>query len=68
MKKMYQKNMTSMTASALDSCFAMSVCLIVMGAVSMVSIILLIGVILLGVSILSVIRNFSRKSTMTANA
>lgn len=68
MNKLFQKNMTSMTASAPDACFAAAVCLIMMGTISVVSIILLIGVLLLGVDVISVICKSSRKSTMAANA
>lgn len=56
MKKQFSmKNMMRCFASSMNACFAMAICLIMMGAISMVSIILLIGVAVLSVLILSVI-------------
>lgn len=67
MDKMFRKNTGSMSASASDACFSAAVCLMMMGAISLVSIILLVGVLLLGVSvILPVIENPARESSMAA--
>lgn len=66
MKHSAMKNTMKMYASASDACFAASVCLIMMGAISMVSIILLVGVLLLGVSILTVLRSTGQKSKAAA--
>ena len=67
MKMFSRKNQMCMSASRTDACFAAAVCLLMMGAISMVSIILLIGL-LLGVAVFSLalrIRGFSgRKCTM----
>ena len=67
MKMFSRKNQMCMSASRTDACFAAVVCLLMMGAISMVSIILLIGL-LLGVAVFSLalrIRGFSgRKCTM----
>lgn len=67
MDKMFRKNTGSMCASASDACFAAAVCFIMMGAISVVSIILLVGVLLLGVSVMiSIIENIGRESAMAA--
>lgn len=66
MKKMFHHgNMTTSAASSMNACFAVSFCLIMMGAISVVSIILFILVFLLGVSV-RILSNteFSRKHTM----
>ena len=67
MKMFSRKNQMCMSASSSDVCFAVAICLMMMGAISMVSIILLIGL-LLGVAVFSLalrIRGFSgRKCTM----
>ena len=67
MKMFSRKNQMCMSASRSDACFAAAVCLLMMGAISLVSIILLIGL-LLGVAVFFLalrIRSFSgRKCTM----
>ena len=67
MKMFSRKNQMCMSASRSDACFAVAICLMMMGAISMVSIILLIGL-LLGVAVFFLalrIRSFSgRKCTM----
>ena len=67
MKMFSRQNHMCMSASSSDVCFAVAICLMMMGAISMVSIILLIGM-LLGVAVFSLalrIRGFSgRKCTM----
>ena len=67
MKMFSRKNQMCMSASRSDACFAAAICLMMMGAISMVSIILLIGL-LLGVAVFFLalrIRSFSgRKCTM----
>ena len=66
MEKKFRKHTASARASASDACFAAAVCLIMMGAISVVSIILLAGVLLLGVSFIPVRENLCRKSAMAA--
>ncbi len=67
MEKSFRKPAVSTCASASDACFAAAVCLIMMGAISVVSIILLTGGLLLGVSLLiPVIENRSRKRATAA--
>lgn len=67
MDKMFQKNTGSMCASASDACFAAAVCLIMMGAISLVPVILLTGVLLLGVGfMITVLPNAVRKRTMAS--
>ena len=67
MDRMSRKNTAPMCASAQDACFAAAVCLIMTGAISVVSVILLVGVLLLGVSILiSVLEPFGRESATAA--
>ena len=67
MDRMSRKNTAPMCASAQDACFAAAVCLIMTGAISVVSIILLVGVLLLSVSILiSVLKTLGRESTAAA--
>ena len=67
MDRMSRKNTAPMRASAQDACFAAAVCLIMTGAISVVSVILLVGVLLLGVSILiSVLEPFGRESATAA--
>lgn len=66
MYKRFRNHSGSMSASASDACFSAAVCLIMMGAISVVSIILLAGVLLLGVSVISVIENIGRENTMAA--
>ena len=67
MKMFSRKNQMCMSASRSDACFAAAICLLMIGAISMVSIILLIGL-LLGVAVFFLarrIRSFSgRKCTM----
>ena len=67
MKMFSRQNHMCMSASSSDVCFAVAICLMMMGAISMVSIILLIGL-LMGVAVFSLalrIRSFScRKRTM----
>ena len=61
MKMFSRKNQMCMSASRSDACFAAAICLLMMGAISMVSIILLIGL-LLGVAVFFLalrIRSFS---------
>ena len=67
MKMFSRQDHMCMSASSSDVCFAAAICLMMMGAISMVSIILLVGL-LLGVAVFSLalrIRSFSgRKCTM----
>ena len=67
MKMFSRQNHMCMSASSSDVCFAVAICLMMMGAISMVSIILLIGL-LLGVAVFSLalrIRGISgRKCTL----
>ena len=67
MKMFSRQNHMCMSASSSDVCFAAAICLMMMGAISMVSIILLVGL-LLGVAVFSLalrIRSFDgRKCTM----
>lgn len=70
MKKQFSmKNMMTNCASSMNACFAAAICIIMMGAISMVSIILLIGVI---ISVIMIVRGFllskqSRKCTMVVS-
>lgn len=67
MDRMSRRNTAPMCASAQDACFAAAVCLILMGTISVVSVILLVGVLLLGVSILiSVLKTLGRESAAAA--
>ena len=67
MEKKFRNYTASMRASASDACFAAAVCLIMTGAISVVSVILLTGVLLLGVSLIIFVReNLCRKNTMAA--
>ena len=67
MDRMSRKNTAPMRASAQDACFAAAVCLMMTGAISVVSIILLVWGLLLGVSLLIFVReNLCRKSAMAA--
>ena len=67
MDKKFRKHTASACASAPDACFAAAVCLILTGAISVVSVILLVGVLLLGVSLIIFVReNLCRKSAMAA--
>ena len=67
MKMFSRQNHMCMSASSSDVCFAVAICLMMMGAISMVSIILLIGLLLGGAVFFLGIRinSFScRKCTM----
>ena len=67
MKRTFRKNTASVRASASDACFAAAVSLIMMGAISVASVILLVGILLLGVSFIIFVReNLCRKSAMAA--
>ena len=67
MKRTFRNHTASVRASASDACFAAAVCLIMMGAISVVSIILLVGVLLLGVFLtISVLEPLCRKSAAAA--
>ncbi len=64
------KNMMSHCASSVNACFAAAICLIMMGAISMVSIILLLGVVFFSLIIIVLpllLRNKSRKCTMVVS-
>ena len=67
MDRTFRKHTASMRASASDACFAAAVCLIMTGAISVVSVILLVGVLLLGVSLMILVNeNYCRKRAMAA--
>ena len=67
MKRTFRNHTASVRASASDACFAAAVCLIMMGAISVASVILLVGILLLGVSLIIFVReNLCRKSAMAA--
>ncbi len=70
MCKHYFTNMMSSAASSADACFVMSVCLILMGTISLVSIIFSISVLLLGILLIGLIKlgTESRKRTTAVNA
>lgn len=64
------KNMMSHCASSVNACFAAAICLIMMGAISVVSIILLLGVVFFSLIIIVLpllLRNKSRKCTMVVS-
>lgn len=64
------KNMMSHCASSMNACFAAAICLIMMGAISVVSIILLLGVVFFSLIIIVLpllLRNKSRKCTMVVS-
>ena len=64
------KNMMSHCASSVNACFATAICLIMMGAISVVSIILLLGVVFFSLIIIVLpllLRNKSRKCTMVVS-
>ena len=64
------KNMMSHCASSVNACFAAAICLIMMGTISVVSIILLLGVVFFSLIIIVLpllLRNKSRKCTMVVS-
>lgn len=64
------KNMMSHCASSVNACFAAAICLIMMGAISVVSIILFLGVVFFSLIIIVLpllLRNKSRKCTMVVS-
>lgn len=65
------KNMMSQNASSMNACFAAAICLIMMGAISVVSIILLLGIVFFGLIIIALLsrllHNQSRKCTMVVS-
>lgn len=64
------KNMMSHCASSVNACFAAAICLIMMGAISVVSIILLLGGVFFSLIIIVLpllLRNKSRKCTMVVS-
>ena len=63
-------NMMSQNASSVNACFAAAICLIMMDAISVVSIILLLGVVFFSLIIIVLpllLRNKSRKCTMVVS-
>ena len=64
-------NMMSQNASSVNACFAAAICLIMMDAISVVSIILLLGIVFIGFIILALLprllRNQGRKCTMVVS-
>lgn len=64
------KNMMSHCASSVNACFAAAICLIMMDAISVVSIILLLGGVFFSLIIIVLpllLRNKSRKCTMVVS-